>query len=64
MALTNKQYRKSDEAEEAVCPFCRSNELEWDELTVNGRTVKQEVKCLDCENEWYDIYKLKGYVER
>lgn len=61
MALTNKQYRKSDEV---VCPFCRSDELEWDELTIDGRTVKQEVWCNSCEKEWYDVYKLKGYGAR
>ena len=61
MALTNKQYRKSDEA---VCPFCRSTELEWHSIDFDGKYAKQEVKCLDCEMEWYDVYKLKGYEER
>lgn len=51
--MTNKHYRRSNEV---VCPFCRSDELEWDELTVNGRAVKQEVR--------YDVYKLKGYGAR
>jgi transposase-like protein len=64
MAVTNKHYVKSIKLNRCECPFCQSDQLEWDELTVDGNTVKQEVWCNSCKKEWYDVYNLKGYVER
>ena len=61
MMLTNKQYRARDEGS---CPFCNSQDLEWHNLDFDGKYAKHEVSCLDCEKEWYDVYKLRGYEER
>lgn len=66
--LTNKQYREQyrekANASDARCPFCNSQNLEWDNIDVEGIVAKQEVWCLDCEKEWYDVYKLTGYEEK
>lgn len=65
MPLTNKEYvKRTTEELEWECPWCGSEELEWDEITVDGNFVTQEVRCCSCNKQWYDVYKLKGFVER
>ncbi len=61
MPLPNDEYVA---LEEPVCPFCNSPELDWRDIDFDGKYVKQEVSCHDCDKEWYDIYELKGYEER
>lgn len=64
MPLTSREYVKRTASDHSECPWCGSEELEWDEITVDGNFVKQEVSCYACKKEWYDVYKLKGFVER
>jgi C4-type Zn-finger protein len=61
MPLTNKQYLKGDEP---VCPFCQNKEVEFHGIDFEGKIMKQEVSCYDCDKEWYDIYVLQGWEER
>lgn len=43
------------------CPFCRSTDLEGQEVEIAAGTAHQQVGCLDCGEEWADTYILTGY---
>jgi len=44
------------------CPYCESEKIFADgQLNTDGHeygVAKDLVRCYDCGNEWYDIYKL------
>ena len=40
------------------CPFCESNDLDWDSPRTLDGDVIQEVSCLDCGKAWIDVYTL------
>lgn len=41
------------------CPKCGSDEIEGDDISVEGNEVWQECGCLVCNAEWNDIYEFK-----
>lgn len=41
-----------------TCPTCRSSEVEGDEVTINGKNAEQTLGCLNCGDEWTDVYQL------
>jgi hypothetical protein len=45
------------------CPFCHSAQIEGDSFEAEAGTVWQDVRCLDCGEEWQDLYTLTG-IER
>jgi hypothetical protein len=40
------------------CPFCKSSQIEGDDVDINTGIASQEMGCLECEAIWWDIYKL------
>lgn len=44
--------------EGSLCPICRSGQIEGGSFDFEGNSVSQRVCCLECDNEWVDIYIL------
>ena len=58
--MTDKQYV---EARGAVCPFCGSEHIYADSAPdVDEGECRQSVQCLDCAEQWTDVYRLQGYL--
>jgi len=55
--LSDEQYLKKA----ATCPFCGSDNISGEEISIEGNEAWQEVSCNDCESSWQDIYELVGY---
>lgn len=45
-----------------VCPFCGSEEIEGEQLDVNGTAATQQCYCHACDGVWTDTYQLKSAV--
>ena len=44
------------------CPYCGSLHIEGVAgVNVEGGMALQEIRCLDCDSAWQDIYRLIGY---
>ena len=44
-----------------ICPFCESDNIEGQSAAeVNEGLTTQEVRCLDCGQEWEDVSVLSG----
>ena len=41
------------------CPFCKSDDIVGDDISIDLEDASQEMGCLECEAAWHDIYKLK-----
>lgn len=52
--MTDEEYVERDGLR---CPFCRSDNITAQEWNPPYETVD----CHDCEERWYDVYKLLGY---
>ena len=46
-----------------MCPFCRSANTTGGHIEIEDSQASQKIGCEDCNCEWYDTYKLTGYVE-
>lgn len=58
MTLTPQQY-----VETRVCPVCKSHDLEGGPVEIIDAAAQQEVTCMKCHADWYDVYVLTGYDE-
>lgn len=47
-------YLKSDNG----CPKCQSKDIEGGSFDFDGNEVWSEIRCLKCNFEWRDIYRL------
>ena len=56
--MTVKEYVKKDGGE---CPFCGSSEIEGNAVCVEVPFALQPMRCLDCDRDWTDVYKLVSY---
>ncbi len=45
------------------CPFCKSDQLDGESLTVELNKVTQPVGCSACGKTWTDVYTLTAIVE-
>ncbi|ARM86143.1 hypothetical protein [Marinobacter salarius] len=43
-----------------LCPCCHSDEVEGDEVVIQGKKAIQEMGCNNCEAEWEDVYTLSA----
>jgi len=46
------------------CPYCQSDHIEGGGVSVDGDYAWQEVRCVDCNKAWEDIYKLVDVEEK
>jgi hypothetical protein len=44
------------------CPFCGDEDLEGGPVEIDGGGASQEMSCLACDRQWYDVYTLTGFV--
>ena len=44
------------------CPACFSTDITGGPINIEGEQCTQEVWCLACSADWYDVYELKGYT--
>lgn len=58
--LTDQEYVNKGGG---CCPYCQSANIEGDSIDIDANIAWQEVRCLDCEQIWHDVYKLIGYEE-
>jgi DNA uptake protein ComE-like DNA-binding protein len=58
-AMTSNEYIEQGGT---VCPFCKSQDIEGQEVNINAGSAWQEVSCNQCSQEWQDIYTLNGYA--
>lgn len=57
--LTVEQKKKYLESGAQHCPFCESEDISGDAtFDAEGTEAWQRVVCLDCSEEWQDVYKL------
>jgi hypothetical protein len=58
--LRPEDYAQRDEP---CCPHCQadSQHLSYRGLDCEGHLVTQQVLCLACDAQWYDLYRLEGY---
>ena len=58
--LSPEGYAQRDEP---CCPRCQADSLHlsYTGLDCEGRLVTQQVVCLQCDAQWYDVYRLEGY---
>lgn len=60
MTITQEQIDRYVAASHK-CPFCGSDNIDTSSRpTVEDSDVNQNVFCLDCKEEWVDIYELTG----
>jgi len=43
------------------CPKCHSENVSWDEISVEGDSTFQEASCQDCDARFYTISRLVGF---
>jgi len=43
------------------CPRCRSEEVEWGDINVEGQSTFQDATCLECGARFYTVSRLVGY---
>lgn len=44
-----------------MCPVCKSENIEAEEVNIDAGTAWQEISCKNCNSRWEDSYTLTGY---
>lgn len=44
------------------CPSCGSDDMDGGEVNIDAGYASQEIRCLTCDAEWTDTYRLTGYM--
>ena len=47
----------------ATCPFCKSDNIDADNVDPDPGTIAQDITCKNCGKRWRDWYKLVDYEE-
>lgn len=45
------------------CPFCLSERIDGGSVSIEGGQACQDVACNDCDQEWTDVYDLRGWQQ-
>lgn len=45
------------------CPYCLSNSIEAGAIEVQGASAHQSTYCLECNEEWQDIYAISAIAK-
>jgi len=59
-----KEIQRRYLANPGFCPFCQSPQIQGSDFEVAGSECTQEMTCLECEAQWYDVYELAGIRPR
>jgi len=62
--LTEAKARAYIKSGGAHCPFCKSVQTEGGPVEISGAQSIQGMWCLDCEEEWEDIFERVQVVHR
>jgi len=60
---TQEQVTKYVKDNDDVCPGCGSHDVEWGEISIDGRYVYQKCSCNYCNFQWHDCYTLTGIFD-
>jgi Zn ribbon nucleic-acid-binding protein len=60
-AMTNDEYIQEGGT---VCPFCKSYDIQGQEVNIDAGSAWQDVSCNKCGHEWQDTYTLTGYANK
>jgi transcription elongation factor Elf1 len=58
MAELSQEQREWYLNHSANCPFCHSGQIEGGSVEIDAGGAWQEVSCVECGEQWVDIYKL------
>ncbi len=61
--LSNEQKAEYVKRQGNYCPYCGSPELEGHDTDFQGGSISQEVTCLACDQDWFDLYTLTAVYE-
>ena len=45
------------------CPYCGDQTVEGDSVEIESGGAKQRVRCLSCDRQWWDVYRLFAIVD-
>jgi len=60
--LTEKQVKNYLKEGGVRCPFCRSDQIQGEDIDIDAGRAYQDMKCLDCDSVWTDTYALDGVI--
>jgi len=63
MELTEQQAKQYVESDGVRCPFCGSDDIEGESITVDAGRVYQRVLCQVCGESWHDGYTLDSVAD-
>lgn len=46
------------------CPYCGSDQIEGQPVTIEPLTARQTMRCLQCSASWQDHYRLEGIIDQ
>lgn len=46
----------------AACPYCGSKDISSEGIEIDGMEGVARVDCNACDNRWYDVWKLSGWI--
>jgi len=58
--MDNKTVAEYINQDGCYCPYCGSENLDTEPMEFECRT--QKITCLDCHEEWLDVYELVGIL--
>lgn len=47
---------------ETQCPYCKGDQVEGDDITIEGGEAHQVVGCLKCGAEWQTVYRYEDWI--
>ncbi len=50
-------------ATKGKCPFCGSNQTDYDSVEINEGTAMQHGECMDCDKQWQENYNMVSVEE-
>jgi hypothetical protein len=63
MSLTDKQKEEYVKHDGIYCPHCDGQNLQGEPFEADAGYASQEVMCMDCNENWTDVYTLSSIEE-
>jgi len=61
--LTQDQINNYLTRRGASCPACYSENIEGSSVEIDAGGASQEIYCLECGEEWTDVYSLVDVIQ-